>query len=139
MSEELTPARVEEMIHRSPYHRWLGLKVTALLEDGIELMATWREEWVVHPERRYAHGGVLAALVDLAADWALVRRTGRGVPTIDLRVDYHSPALPGDLVCRGKIVRWGNTVATAEAQILDAAGKLLASGRGTYLTAPPRG
>ena len=71
-------------------------------DDGIELTATWREEWVVNPERRYTHGGVLAALVDLAADWALVKRTGRGVPTIDLRVDYHSAAMPGDLTARGK-------------------------------------
>jgi len=27
----------------------------------------------------------------------MVRKTGRGVPTIDLRVDYHAAAMPGDL------------------------------------------
>jgi len=36
---------------------------------------------VVSVERRFTHGGILAALIDLAADWALVRQTGRGVPT----------------------------------------------------------
>ena len=41
-------------------------------------------------------GEFASALVDLTADWALVSRTGRGVPTIDLRVDYHRPA-KGDL------------------------------------------
>ena len=136
--EKLTREKVEEMILRAPYHQWLGLKVTALHDDGIELTATWREEWVVNKERRYTHGGVLAALVDLAADWAMVAKTGRGVPTIDLRVDYHSAALPGDLVAKGKIVRMGGQVSTAEAQIFDQAGKLLASGRGTYFTAPPK-
>src|SRR5215510_9117517 len=50
--------------------------------------AKWREECVVSVERRFTHGGILAALIDLAADWALVRQTGRGVPTIDMRVDY---------------------------------------------------
>jgi acyl-coenzyme A thioesterase PaaI-like protein len=44
-----------------------------------------------NPDRRYTHGGVLAALVDLGADWAMVKTLGLGVPTIDLRVDYHSP------------------------------------------------
>jgi uncharacterized protein (TIGR00369 family) len=82
---------------------------------------------------------VLAALIDLAADWAMVARTGRGVPTIDLRVDYHSAAMPGDLTARGKVVRFGSQFSTAEAQIFDQQGKLLASGRGTYFTAPPKG
>ena len=137
MAEEMTVERVQEQLMRAPYHQWLGLKVVALSDDGVEIKATWREEWVVHPERRYTHGGVLAALIDLGADWAMVKKTGRGVPTIDLRVDYHSAAMPGDLTVRGKVVRMGGQFSTAEAQVFDQAGKLLASGRGTYFTAPP--
>src|SRR5579862_1789726 len=138
MSDDITLEKVQALITRAPYHQWLGLKVTALGEDMIELKATWREEWVVHPERRYTHGGILAALVDLGADWAMVKKLGRGVPTIDLRVDYHAAAMPGDLTIRGKAVRMGGQLSTAEAHIYDAAGKLLASGRGTYFTAPPK-
>jgi acyl-coenzyme A thioesterase PaaI-like protein len=47
--------------------------------------------------------------------------------------------MPGDLNLRGKVVRMGSAVSTAEAMIFDAQGKLLASGRGTYLTASPKG
>lgn len=137
MSEKLSLAQVQELVTRGPYHEWLGLKVIAVDENAIELKATWREEWVVNLERRYTHGGVLAALVDLGADWAMVLRTGRGVPTIDLRVDYHSAAMPGDLTVKGKIIRMGSQISTAEAQVFDTQGKLLASGRGTYFTAPP--
>jgi uncharacterized protein (TIGR00369 family) len=134
----LTPERVEAMLRRGPYHQWLGIKVTSVSEDGIELTAAWREEWVVNPDRRYTHGGIVAALVDLAADWAMVAKTGRGVPTIDLRVDFHAAAMPGDLVAKGKVVRFGSQVSTSEAQVFDQSGKLLASGRGTYLTTPPK-
>lgn len=133
----LTLEQVNEFVTRAPYHKWLGLQVIAVHDDGIELKATWREEWVVNLERRYTHGGILAALIDLGADWAMIRKTGRGVPTIDMRVDYHSVALPGDLTIKGKIVRMGSQFSVAEAQILSAEGKLLASGRGTYYTAPP--
>ena len=42
MSEELTLERVHALVTRGPYHQWLGLKVIALHEDGIELRATWR-------------------------------------------------------------------------------------------------
>jgi uncharacterized protein (TIGR00369 family) len=138
MSETLTLEQVQQLISRAPFHQWLGIKVLALHDDGIEVTATWREDWVVNPELRYTHGGILAALVDLAADWALVKQTGRGVPTIDMRVDYHAAAMPGDLVARGKIVKSGRQFSTAEAHVFDTKGKLLASGRGTYFTAPPK-
>lgn len=126
---------IEARLRRAPFHEWLGLKVLSVAEGEIELGATWREEWVVNPEKRYTHGGILAALVDLAADWALVSKTGRGVPTIDLRVDYHRAAFPGDLRVTGKVIRFGGQVSTAEAYVYDGEGKLLASGRGTYATA----
>jgi uncharacterized protein (TIGR00369 family) len=137
-TEQMTPEQVEQLVRRSPFHQWLGLKVLSVQADGVELKAAWREEWVVNPDRRYTHGGILAALVDVAADWAMVTRTRRGVPTIDMRVDYHAAAMPGDLIARGRIIKWGNQFSVAEAQVFDESCKLLASGRGTYLTAPPK-
>jgi uncharacterized protein (TIGR00369 family) len=138
VSADLSLDQIQALITRAPFHQWLGLKVLAVGDDSIEIRATWREEWVVSVERRYTHGGILAALIDLAADFALVKQTGRGVPTIDIRIDYHRAAMPGDLICRGKVVRFGSQFSTAEAQIFDLDGKLLASGRGTYFTAPPK-
>lgn len=134
MSDKPTLEQVQALITRAPFHQWLGLHVVAVHDDGIEIKAKWREEWVVNPEVRYTHGGILAALVDLAADWAMVGKAGRAFPTIDMRVDYHAPAMPGDLTCKGKIVRMGGSFSTCEATIHDATGKLLASGRGTYST-----
>jgi uncharacterized protein (TIGR00369 family) len=137
MPNELTLEQVQTIVTRAPFHQWLGLTVLAVTDDSIEIKATWREEWVVNIERRYTHGGILAALIDLAADWAMVKQTGRGVPTIDMRVDYHRVAMPGDLIARGKVIRFGSQFSTAEAEIFQD-GKLIASGRGTYFTAPPK-
>ena len=134
----LTLDQVQALVTRAPYHKWLGLNVVAVHDDGIEIKATWREEWVVNIERRFTHGGILAALIDLGADWAMVRKFGRGVPTVDMRVDYHAAAAPGDLTIKGRVVRMGSQFSTSEAQVFDAQGKLLASGRGTYYTAPPK-
>jgi len=135
MTEKLTPAAVEEMITRGPFNKWLGLRIQKVDDEGIELTAAWREEWVVNPQRRYTHGGILAAIIDLTADWALVAHTGRGVPTVDMRVDYHRAALPGDLVAKGKVVKFGKRFSVCEAQVYDQDGQLVASGRGTYYTA----
>lgn len=136
-TEKLTALEVEEKLKRGPYHQWLGLGVISVGEGEIEISATWREEWVVNPDRKYTHGGILAALVDLTADWALVSKTGRGVPTIDLRVDYHRAAMPGNLVAKGKVVKFGSQFSVAEAHVFDSDGNLCASGRGVYSTAPP--
>jgi uncharacterized protein (TIGR00369 family) len=135
---DITLEQVQALVTRAPFHQWLGLTVVAFGDDSIEIKATWREEWVVNIERRYTHGGILAALIDLAADFALVKQTGRGVPTIDMRIDYHRAAMPGDLIARGKVIRAGSQFSTAEAEISDLDGKLIASGRGTYFTAPPK-
>jgi uncharacterized protein (TIGR00369 family) len=137
MSEIPNVEDVQKLISRGPYHQWLGLKVVAVGDGTIELTATSREEWVANPDRGFIHGGILATLVDLTADWALVSRTGRGVPTIDIRVDYHRGAVPGVLAARGQVVHFGRQFSVAEAKVFDKEGRLLASGRGTYLTTPP--
>ena len=137
-AEAIAIEKVQQLITRGPFHQWLGLQVLKVEQDLIEVKATWREEWIVNPDKRYTHGGILAALVDLAADWALFSRTGRGVPTLDMRIDYHRPALPGDLTARGRVIKWGSQFSVAEGQVLDKDGALLASGRGLYFTAEPK-
>lgn len=138
MQEPLSVDSVQALLTRGPFHQWLGLQVLSVGEGEIEIKATWREEWIVNPDGRYTHGGILAALVDLTADWALVSTTGRGVPTIDMRVDYHRAAMPGDLTARGKVVKAGKQFSVCEAQVFDAKGTLLASGRGVYAMPAPK-
>lgn len=125
---------LQERIRRAPFHEWLGLEVLEAGPDGITVKAPWRPEFVVNVEGGYTHGGILATLVDLVADWALAAKLGRPFPTVDVRVDYHRPAKRGDLTVKGRIVRAGGTFATAEASVEDADGRLVASGRGTYYT-----
>ena len=124
-----------ERLRVAPFHQWLGVELEAMDEDGITIRVPWRPEFVVNVEVGYTHGGVLAALIDLAADYAIAAKTGRPVPTVDMRVDYHRPALEGELTVRAQVVKLGGQFSTAEARVHDDAGKLLASGRGVYLTA----
>jgi uncharacterized protein (TIGR00369 family) len=136
MADAPTPEQLNARLAKSPFNAWLKLAVTKIDADSIEMTAGWREEWVVNAERGYTHGGILAALVDVVADYAIAAKNGMPVPTIDLRVDYHRAA-KGDMRCVGKLVRLGSQFTTAEAYVYDASGALCASGRGTYFTAPP--
>ena len=139
MSEEaIDIEKLQQLITRGPFNQWLNFTVVKAGDDGIEIKAAWRDEWVLNPERRYTHGGILAAIVDVAADYAIAARLGHPVPTIDLRVDYHKAAMPGDITAEARVVRMGNQFSTAEAYLYDPQGALVASGRGTYLTAAPK-
>jgi len=139
MSKE-TPSieKLQQLISQGPFNKWLNFTVLKAGEDEVEVKAAWRDEWVVNLERRYTHGGILAAIVDVAADFAIAARLGRPVPTIDIRVDYHKAAMPGDLTAKARVVRMGNQFSTAEAYLYDQEGVLIASGRGTYFTATPK-
>ncbi len=133
-----TMESLEQRLAAGPFNRWLGFKVLKMDASGLELKATWREDWVVGLERGYTHGGILASIIDVAADYAIAVQLGRPVPTIDLRVDYHKAAMPGDLIAKAKVVRMGGQYSTAEAYVYDKDGALVASGRGTYFTMAPK-
>jgi len=129
---------IELKLLQGPYHRWLGLKVVEAQEGELTLSAQFRDEWVVNAAGGYIHGGILATLVDLAADWALVAWTDKGVPTLNLHVDYHRPAR-GDLTVKARVIKRGKLASSAEAWVYDAENRLVASGRGLYATPAEQG
>jgi uncharacterized protein (TIGR00369 family) len=127
-------AALERLVVAPPFHAWLGVRLVALSDAELEIAMPWRAEFVSSPTARYTHGGVIAALIDLAADYAIAAKLGRGVPTIDMRVDFHAAAEEGEaLRARARVIKLGRTLATAEARIHGAEGRLVASGRGVYL------
>ena len=129
---KMTEEALRERITLAPFHKWLGLNLAELTEDGIKVTVPWREEFVVNPKAGYTHGGVLATLIDVAADYALAAKLGAPIPTVDLRVDYHRPAMQGVLTVEARVIKLGRTFSTAEASVYDSEGALLASGRGVY-------
>ena len=78
------------------------------------------------------HGGAIAALIDIAGDYALVMKVGGGVPTINFRVDFLRPASNTALTATATTRRLGRTVAVVDIDVHDDNGKLCAVGRGTY-------
>ena len=129
---------LQERMSANPFNSWMGMKIESLTETEIEVSVRWREEMISNPEARYTHGGILGAIVDTVADYMIAAKVGAPVPTVDMRIDYHRAAAPGDLRCTGRIVRLGGTNSVAEGYVYDADGALIASGRGTYFTAAAR-
>jgi uncharacterized protein (TIGR00369 family) len=125
----LSAAAMQARIDRSPFNRWLQLQVSCVDEGGIEVEMRCREDLTGNPDVGAIHGGVLASLVDLAGSMSVIAQTGNSVVTIDLRTDYHRPALGAMLCARGTIVKLGRQLSSVDVRILDSGKRLIASGR----------
>ena len=52
-----------------------------------------RPEFERRPGTKQWHGGPIASIIDTVGDFALGMLVGRGLPTINFRVDYFRPAI----------------------------------------------
>jgi uncharacterized protein (TIGR00369 family) len=115
---------------------WLGVRVLAASDTGVEIEIPWREEFVGIPGSGTMHGGILAAAIDVTAGLSLMAILGRPGPTIDMRVDFHRAMKAGALRGVGRVLRAGGSITSVEAMLYDPAGTLVASGRCVFFTAP---
>ena len=124
----------EIQLDTSPYQRFLGLECIESGDGQVTIRLPFRKELLRQEGSDWIHGGVISALADIAGDYAIVTRTGPGVPTIDLRIDWLRPARAGDLTARARAVKVGRTISVADIEIEDQTGKLVAVARGCYAT-----
>ncbi|PTM98741.1 PaaI family thioesterase [Mycoplana dimorpha] len=86
------------------------------------------------------HGGWTAAVMDSALGCAVFATTlpGEAYTTIEFKVNLVRPVHPemGEVLCEGRVVHRGRTIATSEAWLRDGNGKLLAHGTETCAIFP---
>ena len=89
------------------------------------------------------HGGWALTLVDSACGCAVHTEldAGAGYTTVETKVNFTRPIAPdgGPVRCEGRVLSRGRQIATAEAFLRSADGKLLAHGTSTLIILPPRG
>jgi len=119
-----------------PFHRLFSLNIVAV--DTERQTLVMRLGFSPAVERKAGtgqyHGGAIAALIDIAGDYALIAALGHGVPTINFRVDYLRPALGAHLTATACVRRAGRTIGVVDVEVTDDKGKLIALGRGCYGT-----
>ncbi len=86
------------------------------------------------------HGGFAATLLDSALGCAVhtTLKPGFAYTTVELKVNFVRPLLmsTGTVTAEGKVIHVGTRLATAEARVTDAAGKLYAHGSTTCMIFP---
>jgi len=132
----LSAADIQKMLDASPFNLFLGLTVVSAdpAKQEVTMRSEMRPEFERRPGSKQWHGGVIASVIDTAGDFAVGMMVGRGLPTINFRVDYLKPAVDTALIAVSRVRRAGRSVGVADVDVFDEKGALLAVGRGTYST-----
>ena len=134
MTSVLSQNQVQTLLDDSPYIGFMKLEVVSidLDKDQIVIKMPMRPEFERRRGTGQYHGGAIAALIDIAGDYALVMKVGGGVPTINFRVDFLRPGTNTSLTATATTRRQGRSVAVVDIDVHDDNGRLCAVGRGTY-------
>ncbi len=126
--------RFMSQINNSPYFQLLSMKV---LEIGLGYSIL-----EIDLDRKHfqpfgiVHGGVLASVIESVTSWAIfygIEDENDGLTTIDLKLNYLSPAISGKAIAKGRQIKLGNTLGYAEGHIENEGGKMIAHGTSTLM------
>ncbi len=124
--------KAAEMIKTIPYPRLLGFELVDLKFGEATLKVAMRDE--LRQPFGVFHGGATASLIDTAMAFACISclPEGEKTTTIDLTVHYLRPVTEGEVFCTAKVVRAGKRILTVSAEVVNEAGKLVATSLSTY-------
>jgi uncharacterized protein (TIGR00369 family) len=117
-----------------PFHKLLGVRMgIGPNKEGI----AWVE---IDPEKHYgsrwAHGGMVGALADIASGIAIGRMLEDAINaidgTIELKVNFLRKVVEGDLTATARVLHFGKRVAVTEVDLTNQ-GKLCAKAIATFM------
>lgn len=131
-----------------PFNMLVGLNVTKLAPEVVEVHTAMRPELVGNTVQNILHGGVVATLLDVAGGLVAmaqsieklddlttenVQNRLKNVGTIDLRIDYLLPGRGKEFTAYAYVIRHGKKVAVSRMELENEKGRQLAVGTGTYI------
>ncbi len=123
-----------EQFDALPFHQYLGLTLVEA-KPGFGKIALHRGEQTPTGVGGSVHGGVLAAMVDIAMLVAVFAELGddkQPAGTADLGITYLRQAQGEIIYATATVIKSGRQLASIEVDITDDAGTLCAKGRTLY-------
>jgi uncharacterized protein (TIGR00369 family) len=122
-------------LDRPPFNRWLAASPISADQDGegVRISLPFRSEFSYDPALNIFHGGVIAALIDMAGYAAVAIRHDFPTPTISLHIEYLAPAASSTLIANARIRKLGRSVSRVDVDVFGN-DMLIAIGRGVFNT-----
>ncbi|MFC7062118.1 PaaI family thioesterase [Halobacillus seohaensis] len=121
---------VRESFEASPFFSHIGFEIVEFEEGNVLLNLPIKEQLL--NVNGTLHGGVHATMLDLILGMAIRSTTKTRCTTMNLNINYLAPISNGDVSAKGRILQQGYRTVTAEGELYDHQGQLLAKGIGTY-------
>ena len=137
--KQLNPAWVQtlaSMGNACPFFQLLSMDIKELSWGRSHLAIDLASKH--HQPFGIVHGGVMASLIDAAGWWAAYSQLepGLGLTTVEMKLNYLAPAISGQALGQGQVLKMGRSLALAQAQVTDPKGNLLAHGTVTLMVLP---
>ena len=136
---EVLRAQIAGDLPAPPLHYLTGIFPTAA-EEGSATFTLPATEWLCAPPPGRVEGGVVGLLADsaLASAMQTLLPAGTAYAPVDLKVNFLRPARTDgrDLTATGRVANAGRSILVADAEVVDADGKLVAIARGSALVRP---
>jgi uncharacterized protein (TIGR00369 family) len=135
LQDDFVKKMIEEIV---PIHKILGLKLLHIEKDFVKVKVPFRPEVVGDIRSNRWHGGIITTVMDSVG--GIVGGTHLSsikdkMATIDIRVDFLSPAYAKSIIVEGRTLRLGSRifVANMKCYLEDDPEQLpIAEGRGVY-------
>jgi len=131
MSDAQLLARLRGEMERPPFHHWLAPEAVHAEEGRIEIRLPVRPDFCHMADPPLVHGGIIAALIDIAGHAVVAVAQGSPAPTVTLSIEFLRPAPGPELIASAYLRRLGRSLSRADVEI-HADGRLVALGRGTF-------
>jgi uncharacterized protein (TIGR00369 family) len=127
-----------------PFNKVLGVEVASAEADKAQLRFAMRAELIGNTRRGILHGGVISAVLDVTAGFAIMLalhkepQSGQklefpNIGTIDLRVDFLRPGRGKHFLATGRVVRLGKRIAVTHMELENDEGELIATAGAAYV------
>ncbi|HEV2816472.1 MAG TPA: PaaI family thioesterase [Allosphingosinicella sp.] len=137
---EMLRAMLAEELPAAPIGGTMGFRLVEV-DEGRALFEGIPNPGLLNPLGA-VHGGWALTLIDSACGCAVHTEldAGTGYTTVETKVNFTRPIAPdgGPVRCEGRVLSRGRQIATAEAFLRSAEGKLLAHGTSTLIILPMR-
>jgi uncharacterized protein (TIGR00369 family) len=138
VQENALLAELRERLHSSEFYRWAHIELADAQSGLVEVAFAAGPQHV--NLQGLVHGGMIATLADTAMGLAVrtVLEPGRRHVTVQLGIEFLAPGRPGRIVAQGRSLKIGRQLGFAEADVMNADGRLLARAHSTISVTSPR-
>lgn len=123
---------------RSPFAKLLDIHA-GVSQDGVGT-AFMRIQDMHRQTAGFVQGGIIVTLADFAFARAVhsVSQPGQRTVTLELKMNFISPAKDGELTATAKIISKGGTIVVGEIDVTGDDQALIARGLGTFMLLRPK-